>query len=178
MQVKTAEGIKDVSILEVTPQNYITPDNEKGHYHCIIEVKKFDANTGKRLSVPRIQKFGKKSFEATVRKNLTKQGYDIVVLHDPNKWLNENKELEAKAKADAEKATAEAKAAADQAKEAKAKEERQKEINEAVANALKEANKVNEQNQQKAIDEAVAKALKAANKPTAEAKAKADETSK
>lgn len=65
MQVKTAtEGkTKDVAITDVTPENYIVPSNEQHLYHCIIEVRKFDSETGKRLSVPRIQKFGKKSFE-------------------------------------------------------------------------------------------------------------------
>lgn len=65
MQVKTAiEGkTKDVAITDVTPENYIVPSNEQHLYHCVIEVRKFDSETGKRLSVPRIQKFGKKSFE-------------------------------------------------------------------------------------------------------------------
>lgn len=65
MRVKTAtEGkTKDVAITDVTPENYIVPSNEQHLYHCVIEVRKFDSETGKRLSVPRIQKFGKKSFE-------------------------------------------------------------------------------------------------------------------
>ena len=67
MRVKTeVQGkTKDVAITEVTPENYIVPEKEKGMYHCIIEVRKFDSETGKRLSVPRIQKFGKKVFENT-----------------------------------------------------------------------------------------------------------------
>lgn len=57
MQVKTAtEGkTKDVAITYVTPENYIVPSNEQHLYHCVIEVRKFDSETGKRLSVPRIQ---------------------------------------------------------------------------------------------------------------------------
>ena len=65
MRVKVSEGkTKDVAIIDVTPENYIVPDNEKHLYHCVIEVRKFDGETGKRLSVPRIQKFGKNRLKA------------------------------------------------------------------------------------------------------------------
>lgn len=117
MQVKVGtEGkTKDVNVSEVTPDNYIVTDNEKKLYHCIIEVRKFDPETGKRLSVPRIQKFGKKTFENSVSHNLKLQGYTVTILHDPNEWLAENEatkavnakakyEADAKAKADAKKA--------------------------------------------------------------------------
>lgn len=79
MHVKTAtEGkTKDVAITDVTPENYIVPSNEQHLYHCVIEVRKFDSETGKRLSVPRIQKFGKKSFENGILDALKKTG-----LHD------------------------------------------------------------------------------------------------
>ena len=89
MRVKTAtEGkTKDVAITDVTPENYIVPSNEQHLYHCIIEVRKFDSETGKRLSVPRIQKFGKKSFENGILDALKKQGYTITVLHDPNEYV-------------------------------------------------------------------------------------------
>ena len=41
MQVKTETGrIKDVGILEVTPENFICPSNERNMYHCRIEIKK------------------------------------------------------------------------------------------------------------------------------------------
>ena len=64
MRVKVSEGkTKDVAIIDVTPENYIVPDNEKHLYHCVIEIKKFDSETGKRLSIPHIQKFGKKGYE-------------------------------------------------------------------------------------------------------------------
>ena len=44
MQVKTEiEGkFKDVSILNVTPENFIVPKGEEHLYHCRIEIKKFD----------------------------------------------------------------------------------------------------------------------------------------
>ena len=120
MHVKTAtEGkTKDVAITDVTPENYIVPSNEQHLYHCIIEVRKFDSETGKRLSVPRIQKFGKKSFENGILDALKKQGYTITVLHDPNEYMKAKAEADEKAKAEKAKA-AEEKAKAD----AKAKAE-------------------------------------------------------
>ena len=98
MRVKVSEGkTKDVAIIDVTPENYIVPDNEKHLYHCVIEVRKFDSETGKRLSVPRIQKFGKKSFENGILYALKKQGYTITVLHDPNEYMKAKAEADAKA---------------------------------------------------------------------------------
>lgn len=118
MHVKTTtEGkTKDVAITDVTPENYIVPSNEQHLYHCVIEVRKFDSETGKRLSVPRIQEFGKKSFENGILDALKKQGYTITVLHDPNEYVKAQAEekaaADAKAKAEAEaKAKAEEKAA-------------------------------------------------------------------
>ena len=56
MRVKVNDGkTKDVAITDVTPENYIVPSNEQHLYHCVIEIKKFDSETGKRLSIPRIQ---------------------------------------------------------------------------------------------------------------------------
>ena len=97
MRVKTAtEGkTKDVAITDVTPENYIVPSNEQHLYHCVIEVRKFDSETGKRLSVPRIQKFGKKSFENGILDALKKQGYTITVLHDPNEYVKAQAEEKA-----------------------------------------------------------------------------------
>ena len=57
MRVKYGNTTKDVSILEVTPENYIVPKGEEGVYHCRIEQKSFNASTGERQSRPRIQKF-------------------------------------------------------------------------------------------------------------------------
>lgn len=120
MQVKTDSGkIKDVDLLDVTPQNFIVPKGEEHLYHCRIEIKKFDPETGERKSKPRIQVFGKKSFETFVLHNLRKQGYTVDVLHDPNEWVKAKK-------AEAEKATQEkAKADAEASENAK-QEEREK----------------------------------------------------
>ena len=119
MHVKTAtEGkTKDVAITDVTPENYIVPSNEQHLYHCVIEVRKFDSETGKRLSVPRIQKFGKKSFENGILDALKKQGYTITVLHDPNEYVKAQAEEKAARTAAQQKASeeeAEAKAKAEE----------------------------------------------------------------
>ena len=107
MRVKVSEGkTKDVAIIDVTPENYIVSDNEKHLYHCVIEIKKFDSETGKRLSIPRIQKFGKKGYENSIADNLKKQGYTITVLHDPNEYMKAKAEADEKAKAEKAKAAA------------------------------------------------------------------------
>lgn len=114
MRVRVSEGkTKDVAIIDVTPENYIVPDNEKHLYHCVIEIKKFDSETGKRLSIPRIQKFGKKGYENSIAEHLKKQGYTITVLHDPNEYMKGKAEAEERAKAEKAKADAKAKAEAD-----------------------------------------------------------------
>ena len=93
MQVKTETGrINDVGILEVTPENFICPSNERNMYHCRIEIKKFNPETGERLSKPRIQVFGKKFFETFGLHNLRKQGYTVDILHDPNQFVKANME--------------------------------------------------------------------------------------
>ena len=123
MRVKTAtEGkTKDVAITDVTPENYIVPSNEQHLYHCVIEVRKFDSETGKRLSVPRIQKFGKKSFENGILDALKKQGYTITVLHDPNEYVKAQAEEKAARTAAQQKAAKETKADAKAKAEAEAK---------------------------------------------------------
>ena len=107
----TKDG-RDTPIEKLTPDNYIVPKGEERFYHTVIEVVQFDQKTGKRLSKPRVQKFGKKSFEASIQASLRKQGYTVTILHDPNTWIAEQQEkAAAKAKADAE-----AKAKAEQEK--------------------------------------------------------------
>lgn len=119
----TKDG-RDTAIENLTLDNYIVPRGEEKYYHAVIEVKEFDRKTGKRLSVPRVQKFGKKIFETSVRDTMKKQGFDIIVLHDPNKWLAEQKEKAAKV--------------ADEQSEAKAKAEKEK-FDAAVAAAVAKA---------------------------------------
>ena len=150
MHVKTAtEGkTKDVAITDVTPENYIVPSNEQHLYHCVIEVRKFDSETGKRLSVPRIQKFGKKSFENGILDALKKQGYTITVLHDPNEYVKAQAEEKAartaaQQKAAEEKAAADAKAKAEDSLKA-AKEIGEKSTMEALADVEKEITSLRE----------------------------------
>lgn len=119
VKAETEGKTKDVNILDVTPENFIVPKGEEDCYHCRIEVKKFNEDTGERISKPRMQVFGKKFFESFGLHNLRKQGFTVDVMHDPNKWLQENeakleaekqKKAEAGAKAKAEAAEAEKKA--------------------------------------------------------------------
>ena len=107
MLVKTGkEGkLKDVSLLEVTPENFIVPQGQESSYHCRIEVVKFNSETGERISKPRLQVFGRKFFESFGLHNLKKMGYKVDILHDPKKWEAENgAKIEAKKKELAEAA--------------------------------------------------------------------------
>lgn len=107
----TKDG-RDTPIEKLTADNYIVPKGEEKDYHAVIEVVQFDPKSGKRISKPRVQKFGKKIFEAHVLNSLRKQGYTVTILHDPNAWLKEQAEkaeqqakeqAEAKAKAEQER---------------------------------------------------------------------------
>lgn len=98
----TKDG-RDTAIENLTAENYIVPKGEEKVYHVVIEMKQFDPRTARRLSTPRVQKFGKKTFDTHVRATLTKQGYSITILHDPSEWLAKH-QAEAKAKAEAEAA--------------------------------------------------------------------------
>ena len=118
MRVKFGNSTKDVSVLEVTKENYIVPKGEEGTYHCRIEQTQFNPRNGKRVSRPRIQKFEAKMFPSILR-NLKLQGWDVDILHDPTEFLKEQEakrlemqeltykqrqELEAKRKAEERKA--------------------------------------------------------------------------
>lgn len=85
----TKDG-RDTPIEKLTPDNYIVPKGEEKDYHAVIEVVQFDPKTGRKISKPRVQKFGRKMFERTVESSLKKQGYDIRVLHNPNEWIKAN----------------------------------------------------------------------------------------
>ena len=87
----TKDG-RDTPIEKLTPENYIVPKGEEKSYHCVIEVVQFDQKTGKKISKPRVQKFGKKTFETSVLASLRKQGFTVTILHDPNAWMKEQAE--------------------------------------------------------------------------------------
>lgn len=129
MLVNEKGSVHDVNILDVTAENYICPKGEEREYHCRIEQKQFNRETGERQSVPRIQKFDKKMFEAFILHNLRRQNYSVDILHDPNVWEKEHGEAERKRIAE-EAARREA--------ERKAKEEAdiQARVDKAVAEAL------------------------------------------
>lgn len=115
----TKDG-RDTPIEKLTPENYIVPKGEEKSYHCVIEVVQFDPKTGKKISKPRVQKFGKKTFENSVLASLRKQGFTVTVLHDPNAWLKEQQEKAAelaKVKEQAEKERFEAAVKAEVAKQ-------------------------------------------------------------
>jgi hypothetical protein len=99
----TKDG-RDTPIERLTAENYLVPKGEERYYHAVIEVTQFDSKTGKRISRPRVQKFGKKMFEQSVYASLKKQGYTVIILHDPTKWIEEQKANAAKAKAEQENA--------------------------------------------------------------------------
>lgn len=101
-------GTRDVPLLEATPENFIVPTGEEHLYHCRIEVRKFDAETGKRLSRPRLQVFGRKFFESFGLHNLRKQGYAVDVLHDPAAWQRAQKERQAETEKEKARQAAEA----------------------------------------------------------------------
>lgn len=88
MRVKFGNGTKDVPLIEVTRENYIVPQGEENTYHCRIEQTQFHPRTGKRLSVPRIQKFDAKIF-ASIQRTLKMQGWDVEILYDPTEFLKE-----------------------------------------------------------------------------------------
>lgn len=111
MQTKTGE---DLALTELTKSNYAVPAGEEGHYHARIEVKKFDQNTGERQSIPRIQKFGVKTFK-TVLSSLKKQGFAVDILHDPSEYLKTKKADDQAAK---QKAAQEAAKRAEERKQA------------------------------------------------------------
>lgn len=105
----TKDG-RNTPIGSLTADNYLVPKGEERFYHTVIEVVQYDPKTGRKISKPRVQKFGAKIFERIVHDNLLKQGYTITILHDPRAYLAEA----AKAKAVSAKAAAEAKAKAEQ----------------------------------------------------------------
>lgn len=149
----TKDG-REVAIENLTADNYIVPKGEERLYHCVVEVVNFDSKTGKRLSKPRIQKFGRKMFDAHIYHSLLKQGYSVTILHDPTKWIAEHKATIAASK----KAQAEAAKAAEQ-----------KRFDEAVAAAAEKAAAA-------AVEKALAEerarvAAEAAEKEKAEAEA-------
>lgn len=113
--MRTKDG-RDLSVKDITAENYKVPQGEEMSVHAKIEVKQFDPKTGERISTPRIQKFGMKEWQSHIQSSLRKQGYTVEILHDPYKFAQEHAAQVAAAqaaKAQAEKEAAEAKKAAE-----------------------------------------------------------------
>lgn len=92
MLVRTENGTQDVPLINaltgeynVNAGNYIVPAGEENLYHVLQEQKKFNAETGKRMSKPFVQKYGKKEYETIVQRQLRLQNTTVVVLHEPVK---------------------------------------------------------------------------------------------
>jgi hypothetical protein len=135
MRVKYGNTTRDVSILEVTAENYIVPKGEEGTYHCRIEQTQFNPRNGKRVSRPRIQKFDAKMYPSILR-NLKLQGWDVEVLYDPTEFL---KEQEAK-RLEMQELTYKQR----QEMEAKRKAAERKALKEEILKELKEAGMIKE----------------------------------
>lgn len=138
MKVKTAEGFKNVPLTEVTKENYIVPKGEENVYHCLIEVRNFDSNTGKRLSIPRIQKVGAKSFDTICAHNWKLQGYNVEILHDPSEYIMKKKEEDAKLAAE----RAEQQKIAEEKKKAAEMEEMKRQIREEILSELNDEKEI------------------------------------
>lgn len=104
-------------VSEITAENYLVEEREKGFFHCKLEIKAFNPNTGERLSHPFIQKFDAKGFEQMLF-NLKKLGYSVEILHDPTHKVKEAP-AETAVEADAETA-ADVRKAKEMAKKLKA----------------------------------------------------------
>ena len=145
------------SVEKLTAETYAVPAGEERAYHAVIEVVQYDPKTGVKTSRPRLQKFGRKTFEGGVRDRLIGQGYKITILHDPRKWEAEvgakkAAAKEAARKAEIDKAVAEALAAKEAEEKAKAEAEKK-----AEEKAAKEA----EEKAKKEAEEAAAKEAEA-----------------
>ena len=100
MLIKLDDGrLKDVAVSEVTPENYIVPEGEECTWHVVQEIVQFSPTTGKRLSVPRVQKYDDKIWRNIMERHLKLQGYKVLILHDPTNDIKDRNEKTQKMKA-------------------------------------------------------------------------------
>lgn len=125
--MRTKDG-RDLPVIEITADNYIVPQGEEMTVHAKIEVRQFDQKTGKRISTPRIQKFGMKEWQSVMQSSLRKQGYTVEILHDPFKFAQEHAAQVAAAQAAKAKAAQEAAEAKKAAELAAIKEQAKAEL--------------------------------------------------
>lgn len=77
-----------MNIEKVTSSTYECPKGEEHLFHVKMEVTQFDPRTGKKLSHPRIQKFGRKAFKSHLMKEFKNLGYTVEILHDPDDYAD------------------------------------------------------------------------------------------
>ena len=115
--MKTKNG-ENVSVEEITAENYFVPKGEERLFHVKFENVSYNPKTGKKISRPVIQKFGKKMYQSIMERQLKRAGYNIDVLHNPVEWEAQNAAKLAAARAEQEKARREAAAKAEAEKTA------------------------------------------------------------
>jgi len=76
------EKSKNTPVLKKTKANYVPEPGTEQNYHAKIEVKAFNAQSGKRLSKPSVQIFAPKAFK-TFKEQAVGIGYTVDILHDP-----------------------------------------------------------------------------------------------
>lgn len=93
---------RDVKIEDVNAQNYIVPENERHVFHVKQEIRSFDPKTGRKISVPVVQKYGAKTF-AQIERQLKLQGWELEILYNPKAFLEEMKNIQKKSQEDRKK---------------------------------------------------------------------------
>jgi hypothetical protein len=71
-----------VPILKKTKENYVPEPGTEGEIHVVVEKKSFNATSGERTSIPKLQFFSPKAYE-NFKANAVGLGYYVNVLHDP-----------------------------------------------------------------------------------------------
>lgn len=112
--MRTRNG-ENLSVDAINADNYLVPQGEERVFHVKMENVSYHPKTGKKLSRPVIQKFGKKMYKSVMERQLKRMGYQIEVLHNPVDWERRNAEAIAVRQA---KKIEEQKQAAAKAKEA------------------------------------------------------------
>lgn len=88
---------KNLRVSDLNAGNYACPKGEELLFHVKLENVLFDDRTGERKSHPRVQKFGRKAFVSSILPALKKSGYTVDILHNPDEWLKEHKDVAVKA---------------------------------------------------------------------------------
>lgn len=151
---------RDLPLSEITAENYLVPKGEELFFHTMIDQSRYSPDTGKKISVERIQIFGRNEFPERKR-DLEKQRYTVTILHNPNEWVKEQSILQEKMKKDMEEKMETARR---EAEEKRLEDER----------LLKEAEEIRRQKEiEEAIKQGIAEAKAKEEKEKAEAEAKA-----